>query len=473
MKQFKAPKRTLGELDADAAAHLIAAAADLALVIDAKGVIRDVAFGSDELERELDAAGWSGRPWAHTVTVESRPKVESMLRDAAAGTPARWRQLNHPHVRGADVPVLYTVAPLGDSGRLVAFGRDLGAVSALQQRLVEAQQAMERDYRRLHQAETRYRVLFQMASEAVLIVDAANQKVVEANPAAEQLLSKPARPLVGRTFPEGFDVTGMQAIQALLARVRGAGRSEEVRARLGDGKQDFSVSAALFRQDNAALFLVRLSPQPSRAPGPIMPATVSSLVALVESAPDAMVVTGADGRVLAANRAFLELAQLATEELARGESLDRWLGRPGVDLNVLTANLRQHGVVRLFATTMRGEYGSTADVEISAAAAPHGEETCFGFTIRNVGARLRAESPTGRELPRSVEQLAGLVGRVSLKDLVREATDVIERLCIEAALELTGDNRASAAEMLGLSRQSLYVKLRRYGLGDLAPEAQE
>ena len=52
---------------------------------------------------------------------------------------------------------------------------------------------------------------------------------------------------------------------------------------------------------------------------------------------------------------------------------------------------------------------------------------------------------------------------------MREATDVIERLCIEAALNLTGDNRASAAEMLGLSRQSLYVKLRRYGLGD--PEA--
>ncbi|MGA0800453.1 MAG: helix-turn-helix domain-containing protein, partial [Steroidobacteraceae bacterium] len=58
-------------------------------------------------------------------------------------------------------------------------------------------------------------------------------------------------------------------------------------------------------------------------------------------------------------------------------------------------------------------------------------------------------------------------GRVSLKELVRESTDVIERLCSEAALDLTADNRASAAEMLGLSRQSLYVKLRRYGLGDL------
>jgi DNA-binding NtrC family response regulator len=40
-------------------------------------------------------------------------------------------------------------------------------------------------------------------------------------------------------------------------------------------------------------------------------------------------------------------------------------------------------------------------------------------------------------------------------------------MCIAAALELTGDNRASAAEMLGLSRQSFYVKLRRHGLGEL------
>jgi DNA-binding NtrC family response regulator len=42
---------------------------------------------------------------------------------------------------------------------------------------------------------------------------------------------------------------------------------------------------------------------------------------------------------------------------------------------------------------------------------------------------------------------------------------VIERLCIEAALELTGNNRASAAEILGVSRQSLYSKLNRFGIG--------
>jgi DNA-binding NtrC family response regulator len=56
---------------------------------------------------------------------------------------------------------------------------------------------------------------------------------------------------------------------------------------------------------------------------------------------------------------------------------------------------------------------------------------------------------------------------VTLKDLVRETTDLVERLCIEAALELTKDNRASAAEILGLSRQSLYSKLHRFKLGNL------
>ena len=51
-----------------------------------------------------------------------------------------------------------------------------------------------------------------------------------------------------------------------------------------------------------------------------------------------------------------------------------------------------------------------------------------------------------------------------LKDLVRETTDIIERLCIEAALQLNDNNRASSADMLGLSRQSLYVKLHRHGI---------
>ena len=69
-----------------------------------------------------------------------------------------------------------------------------------------------------------------------------------------------------------------------------------------------------------------------------------------------------------------------------------------------------------------------------------------------------------------VGKLKGLVGHTPLRDVVRQTTDIVERMCIEAALELTGDNRASAAEMLGVSRQSLYMKLRRHQLGGLSED---
>lgn len=470
-KRFKSPKRSLGDLDAEAAGALIAAAADVALIVDAKGVIRDLAVGTEELAHELDSAAWLGQPWAQTVTAETRPKVDALLSEAAASREVRWRQVNHPSTLGHDVPILYSGVAAGKAGRVVAIGRDLRAVAALQQRLVDAQQSMERDYWRLRHAETRYRLLFQMASEPIVVLDAGSQKVLEANPAADRLLGGAGRSIVGRPFPEGFDRDSTKAMHALLASVRAAGRGDEVRVRLADGKREFMASASLFRQENAALFLIRLSPTQGGAMLATIPAAKSDLLRAVEHAPDGFVLTDSDGRIISANAAFLELAQLTSEEQAQGESLDRWLGRPGVDLSVMTANLRQNGSLRLFSTTLRGEHGLSAQVEISAVAVVNGRKPHFGFTIRNIAARLPGDPRSGRELPRSVEQLTELVGRVSLKELVREATDVIERLCIEAALELTRDNRASAAEMLGLSRQSLYVKLRRYGLGDLDAES--
>ncbi|MEC8760452.1 MAG: helix-turn-helix domain-containing protein, partial [Pseudomonadota bacterium] len=54
------------------------------------------------------------------------------------------------------------------------------------------------------------------------------------------------------------------------------------------------------------------------------------------------------------------------------------------------------------------------------------------------------------------------VGSATLKEIVTDTTDVIEKICIEAALEITNNNRAAAADLLGLSRQSLYVKLSKF-----------
>lgn len=466
MQAFKAPKKFLADLDANAVATIIAAAADVTMIVDSSGVIRDVAFNTDEFAQGLEGTRkWLGRPWADTVAQESRAKVEKILSEVASGGEPRWRHVNHAGSRAATViPVLYCAVRANRQGFLVVFGRDLRSVSALQQQLVDAQQSMERDYSRLRHIETRYRLLFQISVEPVLIVDVATMRVIESNPAASHLFGATGKRLVGRPFLAAFDRDGAQAVQALLAGVKAAGRADSARVRLDGGIGDVVVSASLFRQDNATLFLIRLAPTREEGTTRRLSATIEMLVKLVESAPDGFVMTDVEGHILMANEAFIEMVQLTNREQATSESIERWLGRSGVDLSVLISNLRQRGSVTLFATTLRGEHGVLSNVEISAVAATNGSMQCLGFTIRGVGQRVRTDSPTPRGLPHSVEQLAGLVGHVSLKELVREATDLIERLAIEAALQLTDDNRASAAEILGLSRQSLYVKLRRYGL---------
>ena len=470
-KLFAAPRKSLEALDAEGAASLIEAASDIALVLDKRGVIQDLSVSLDDLAPEA-YADWLGRPWADVVTVESRTKVKSLLDDVDSGAARRWRHINHPALRGgADLPVLYSTVRLGSKGRVVAFGRDMRALASLQQRLVDAQHTLERDYWRLRHVETRYRLLFDMAGEAILVVDASTSRVVEANPAAIELLGLPPRKVNGQPFPLGLSDKGQRDVAAMLARVRSGGRSEDVRVRGADTMPEVQVGASLFTQEDSQLFLVRMRPVRAGAALPLQ-GNRGAIVQVVERAPDGFVVTDPEGRVLLANPAFVELTQLASEEQVRGESLERWLGRPGVDLSVMLATLRQQGSVRLFATSLRGEHGAQAEVEISAVAVPDGEPPCLGFTVRHVGRRLGAELQAGKAAPRSVEQLTQLVGRMPLKDLVRESTDLIEQLCIEAALKLTQDNRASAAEMLGLSRQSLYVKLRRYGLGDLGADSE-
>ena len=483
VKTFVSPQTSLGDLDAASAATLIGASSDITLILDSAGTIQDTAFQSGQLLDDLpESAGWVGQPLTAIIALDSRPKVAALLADAHAHAEPRWRHLNHLAADGSSIPVTYCGVQVGEDGRMVAFGRDLRAMSALQQRLMNAQQGMERDYARLRDMEMRYRLLFQMSSEAVLILDPAKGRITEANPAAKDLCSPgggATADVTGKPLSDLFGPGCLPAIQAQVDAIRAGGRAEDVAARLLPDSRAVTLRMSLFRQENAALVLLRMVPVAAAAvshrnvPDPKM-----TLLQTVESAPDAYVVTDDDGDVITANAAFLELVQMMHEDEVVGQPLDRWIGESGVDLSVLTANLRSRGAVRFFSTTVHGEHGATAQVEMSAVSVPGDGRTALGYAIRNVSSRLNigvqvsplqagAATRAGRALPRSVEQLTELIGRVSLKDLVRESTEVIERLAIEAALELTGDNRASAAEMLGLSRQSLYVKLRRYGLGDL------
>jgi transcriptional regulator PpsR len=458
---FRNPARFLADLDPATTGRVIASAADIALVVR-KGVIKDIALGNDELTREGYDRSWRDKPWIETVTVESRAKIEDLLRGDLSG--ARWRQVNHPSAGGTDVPVQYTAIQTGDDGRVVAVGRDLRSVARLQQRLVEVHQNLERDYARLREAEARYELLFHSISQPILIADPTTLVLEEANPAAARALGEGVETLIGASLDGLFAARSQGAIARLLAEAVTMGAANAADLQLKNGSPcELAVSA--FRESDATRVIVRLVTQDDghREHGD---PTRSQLLSVLEELPDGLIVAGLDLRILAANRAFVAMTHLTTKGQMVGGRLSDFLGRSPTDLNVLISNLKNHGAVRNFATVLRDRFGKQEDVEVSAVAAPSREAAAYGFSVRNVARRLRTAPRLHESLPSSPDQLTGLVGRVPLKEIVRESTDFIEKLCIEAALEITDDNRASAAEMLGLSRQGFYTKMRRFGLDD-------
>lgn len=452
----------LGSLDSAVAQRVVAAGGDVALVIDREGVICDLAVSSEAIARD-GADTWLDRRWTDTVTLDSKKKVDALLRDAMRSGPPRWREVNQVTPTQTSLMMRFTAVDAGREGQVIAIGRDDRTTAAIQQRLVEAQQAMERDYSRIRDAEFRYRQLFQMSGEAVLVVDAVSRKIVEANPAAQTLIGGKA-PLIGEAFVRIFAPASQDDAAALLTVVQSSAKAPPADVRLSGAHRAYLVSASLFRQDRASQFLVRLAAAdraPSAATGG------PDLKAVVERIPDAFVMTDESLRILIANDAFLDLSRIGAHDQAAGQALTTFLGRAGLERNILIDTLKAHGSVRNFATLLRTPYDEQEDVEVSAVAVP-GPELHYGFTFRTVSRRLDDRTQPSPELRRSVEKLTELVGRVTLKELVQETTDLVERLCIEAALQLSKDNRASAAEILGLSRQSLYAKLHRFKLGNLS-----
>ena len=462
MSNFKAPAENLGTITSNTAASLLGAAADIALVIDKRGVIRDLSVSSDELAAK-NTQRWIGSKWVDTVKDDSKGKVQDLLADSGD---SRQRQVNHITEDGSQLLVLYSTVSLDEKGYCVAVGKDLSSLTRMQQKLVNVQQSMERDYSQLRQFETRYRLLFRTAGDAIIITEADTFKVMEANPAASALLGTPERKLIGSNLLRWFDRRAKQHVEDALASLRMNGRNVSLTLALEDMDEALLVNLALFKTNSQTHVLVRLEKKATDVDSLSQSEQTGRLLALVENAPDALVVTDSRGKVLTVNTEFLDLSQLAGAELAHGQDLSNWLGQGGIDFQIIMSSLREHGSIRLYNTQMRGEFGSVCEVEVSAASVTDADLDCIGFSIRNTSRRIAANDESSSLAPKSIDQLTQLVGRVPLKDLVRESTELIEQLCIQSALKLTNNNRASAAEMLGLSRQSLYVKLRRYSLDD-------
>ncbi len=429
---------------------------DIALVLDRDGVITNVEQASVQ-PMSASAHEWVGRAWSETVTGDTRAKIEMLLKDVADNGSARRREVNHPVASGASIPVAYTAVRLGEHGPVLAVGRDLRATAAIQQRFLDAQQDLERGYWRARQAESRYRLLFQVATDAVMVIDAQTLQIVEANQASSQLFDLPAESLLGRAATFGFERHSRDAVEALLNAARSTGRASEITARLVGKIAMTSVAATPFRTDDAMRLLVRVRTVDSTATSDLN----RTLARLVDGSRDGVVVTDSNGSILLANPAFLDLINAPSEAQVRGHALEQWVGSEKSSFAALLQTVRAQGVARRVESRIRCE-AQVASVEISAALLTEGDQECIGFTIHCVSRFSAAQEPgAAQALHAAISRLAESLGEQFLPELLREARVQVEHFLIESAWQRSGNDAAQAAALLGISRESLLRRRRR------------
>ena len=402
------------------ASTFVSLASDIALVIDEAGVIRSVAQDTGDPIAPA-AEQWIGRSWVDTVSGDTRTKIENLLKEVSSTGVARRREVNHPLSDEAGVPVAYTAIRLGANGPVLAVGRDLRSIAAIQKRFVESQQDMERGYWQARQAEARYQLLFQVATDAVVVVDGETLRIVEANRAAAGLFGADAELLAGKAVNVAFEYHSRSAVEELLRSARSTGQSGEIRARLRDARGATHVSATPFRTGEAMRLLVRMRHDVTDgAEGTLGQA----LARLVDGTSDGVVVTDSSGRVVIANPAFLALARLDTEAQAKGQPLMRWLSLSAQPLAALLADVRRDGVARHLESTFRGDPDAPVGVEVSAALLTEGDQERIGFTIhplRQTALQPATEQALTAVLRAGVEALGSQMDAVDLASLLRDA----------------------------------------------------
>ncbi|MEM9438063.1 MAG: transcriptional regulator PpsR [Pseudomonadota bacterium] len=440
---------------------IISSASDISLVISENATILSVLV-NPEARSFGSLQHWEGENVRDFLTPESIPKLDAKL-DALEGPNARKAiELNHQDKGAWEFPIRYTFHRITPDGALLMLGRDLRPVAEMQQQLVKAQIALERDYEAQREYDTRYRVLMDTAKEALVFVQLSNGRVTDINSAAAKILGGTRHDIMGHAFAQEFEGRRRGEFLEALTNAAIADDRRPVMIQARRSGKEISVSPTVFRASGERLLLCRL--EPAETGDPVSDELSENLSGLYQEGVDAIIFTDSDGVIRAANESFLSLADATHLTNVKGRSLGDYLARGSVDLKVLLENAARAGQMRMYATKLAGEYGASVSVEISATYLNDRAHPAFVFVIRDASRVEAVRKPgvaVGDDAMRSIMEL---VGSASLKDIVSETTDVVEKMCIETAVELTRNNRVAAAEMLGLSRQSLYVKLRKYGL---------
>lgn len=444
-------------------ADVLATSSDIALVVSVDDKVLAVLV-SEMSAQAGNLDHWVGRPITDFLTTDSIPKFNNVqARFREDGSLPSKVELNHKDNALWQFPVRYTVHRIGQEGALLFLGRDLQQVAETQQQLVQAQIALEKGYEERREYDARYRMLLSMVHDGIVFVGVSDGRIKDLNAAAANLLGGTREELTGTPFAQEFKDRRRNEFVENLLNLAISDVDTELPLQTRRSRRSVVATPKVFRAAGERLLIVRLDPEETAQH--VDDQMHANLVALFRQGTEAIVFTDPKGTIETTNDAFIQMIDAPYQADVKGRNLGDFMVRGDVDINVLLDNAVRSGHMRMYSTKLTSDLGAMTSVEISVTYLNNRAKPSVGFLIRDAS---RAEAlrihPGKAADDASHQDVAELVGSATLKEIVAETSDVIEKMCIETAIHLTRNNRAAAAEMLGLSRQSFYVKLRKYDL---------
>src|ERR1700761_3721885 len=230
---------------------------DVTLLLNMDGVIREATLSPSMSKENIDS--WLGRPWSDVVDGAGE-KIQRMMQDTRRSGISAFRQITQRFPSGLEIPMEFTTVLLGGRAGMLAIGKNLQAVAELQARLISAQQTIERDYWKLREIETRYRLVIEDSNDAVLLAKVADLRIVEANKAATASLAGSGRRkegLTGRDFLQEIGPKDREPVELMLRRVRDQGKAPGIVIHLGAEAVPWMLRGSLMTQESGPVFLLQ------------------------------------------------------------------------------------------------------------------------------------------------------------------------------------------------------------------------
>ena len=325
---------------------------------------------------------------------------------------------------------------------------------------MKTQLKFEREYDRYRSFDTKYRVILEQCGNAFIIVNQAGQ-LIDFNKKAVAIIEKASlnQMMLEDIFYQGTSIDILSELEKLNKNTP----SKALILTVKETDKKVQMKGTFFRSNDGVHTLIKLSSPSSQSTGHSKEKIYLS--DLYQKTSDAFVFIDQSGKIVDANESFLILTENPNIDEVVGKSFSDFLRNSTTDLKILTDNSKRLGKIRNYATDFITTFGSKVPVTISSTWVSNEDDDFYGFILRDYS-NVELEKQNDNE-KHSWEATTKLVGSAPLKELVAQTGDIAERICLETALNLTNNNKVAAAELLSLSRQSLYVKLRKHNLLDV------